>query len=85
MLHQYLNKYRIDKESNEKATHLSYGSFSGKFILDKQQAKKMIKSNNVTPEQEHQLRFIFDPIKVKINGYDHTDNIEASSYIVPSN
>jgi len=54
-------------------------------IIDVEKAKKMLKSNNVTPEQEHQLRFIFDPIKVKINEYDHTDNIEASSYIMPYN
>jgi hypothetical protein len=54
-------------------------------IIDVEKAKKMLRAKNVTPEQEHQLRFIFDPIKTKINGYDHTDNIEASSYIVPSN
>jgi len=54
-------------------------------IIDVEKAKKMLRAKNVTPQQEHQLRFIFDPIKTKINGYDHTDNIEASSYIMPAN
>ena len=52
-------------------------------IIDVQKAKKMLRSNKVTPEEEHKLRLMFDPIKVKINAYQHTDNVEASSYIMP--
>lgn len=52
-------------------------------IIDVEKAKKMLKPQDVTPSQEHQLRYIFDPITTEINKYDHTDNIEGSSYIRP--
>jgi hypothetical protein len=52
-------------------------------IIDVEKAKKMLKPQDVTPEDEHDLRILFNPIKTKVNAYDHTDNIEASSYIIP--
>ena len=50
-------------------------------IIDVEKAKKMLRRQDVTAEDEHVLRDLFNPIKTKINGYKHTDNIEGSSYI----
>jgi P4 family phage/plasmid primase-like protien len=38
-VYEFLNKFRCNDDNKDKATHLSYGSFSGKFILDKDQRK----------------------------------------------
>ncbi len=40
-------------------------------IIDVEKAKKMLRPQNVTPQGEHQLRYLFNPIKVKINAYGH--------------
>jgi len=50
-------------------------------IIDVEKAKKMLRSKDVTPHQEHDLRRIFDPIKVQVNNYKQTDEVEGSSYI----
>ena len=41
-VYDFLNKYRCTDENKDKATHLSYGLFSGKFILDKDQRKEFM-------------------------------------------
>lgn len=50
-------------------------------IIDVEKAKKMLKSQDVTPYQEHLLRAALGSIKTKVNAYSHTDAIEGSSYI----
>ena len=50
-------------------------------IIDVEKAKKMLRPQDVTNDDEHDLRYLFDPIKTEINAYKHTDNVEGSSYI----
>jgi len=38
-VYDFLNKFRCTDDNKDKATHLSYGLFSGKFFLDKEQRK----------------------------------------------
>ena len=38
-VYDFLNNFRCNDDNKDKATHLSYGIFSGKFILDKDQRK----------------------------------------------
>ena len=38
-VYEYLQKFRCNDDNKDKATHLSYGLFQGKFILDKDQRK----------------------------------------------
>lgn len=42
-VYELLEQNRLDPDSNKKATHLSYGSFMGKFVLNDEQRKKLIK------------------------------------------
>ena len=41
-VYDYLSKFRCNDENKSKATHLSYGLFAGKFILDKDQRKEFM-------------------------------------------
>ncbi len=50
-------------------------------IIDVEKAKKMLKSQDVTPYEEHLLRAALGAINTKVNAYSHTDAIEGSSYI----
>ncbi len=50
-------------------------------IIDVEKAKKMLRSQDVTPYQEHLLRAALGSINTKVNAYNHTDAIEGSSYI----
>lgn len=50
-------------------------------IIDVEKAKKMLSPQDVTSDDEHDLRYLFDPIKTEVNAYKHTDNVEGSSYI----
>ena len=52
-------------------------------IRDVEKAKKMLKPQDVTPEDEHDLRLALNSIAVKINAHTHSDNVESSSYIIP--
>jgi hypothetical protein len=52
-------------------------------IIDVEKAKKMLKPQDITPQEAHDVRNAFNSIKTKINAYTHTDNIEGSSYIRP--
>ncbi|MBV8660589.1 MAG: hypothetical protein JO129_00370 [Candidatus Dependentiae bacterium] len=54
-------------------------------VRDVEKAKKMLKPQDVTPADEHDLRIALNRINTKINAYDHTDAIEASSYIKNNN
>ena len=38
-VHEFLSKHRCNDENKDQSTHLSYGLFRGKFILDKDQRK----------------------------------------------
>ena len=50
-------------------------------IIDIQKAKKMLRPQDVTAEDEHDLRRALQAIMDKINGYSHTDNIEQDQYL----
>ena len=54
-------------------------------IIDVEKANKILRRQDVTAEDEHVLRDLFNPIKTKINASKHTDNIEGSSYIQEQN
>jgi hypothetical protein len=41
-VYDILNNNRCNDDNKDKATHLSYGKFSGKFILEKEQRKKLM-------------------------------------------
>jgi len=41
-VYNYLDKYRYTEECKETPTHLSYGIFSGKFVLNKEQYKEFM-------------------------------------------
>ena len=41
-VHDFLSKYRCNDENKDQSTHLSYGLFRGKFILDKEQRKEFM-------------------------------------------
>ena len=41
-VYEYLNKFRCNDDNKDKSTHLSYGLFQGKFILDKDQRKEFM-------------------------------------------
>ena len=42
-IYDFLERHRYSDESKEKHTHLSYGMFAGKFVLDKNQRKEFMK------------------------------------------
>lgn len=52
-------------------------------IIDVDKAKMMLKPQDVTPQEEHNLRIAFGRLNTRINAYLHSDNIEGGSYIRP--
>lgn len=50
-------------------------------IIDVEKAKMMLKPQDVTPQEEHELRRVFDRLNTRIRAYTHSDNIEGDSYI----
>ena len=50
-------------------------------IIDIQKAKKMLRPQDVSADDEHDLRIALRAITTKINGYTHTDNVEQDEYL----
>jgi len=52
-------------------------------IIDVQKAKKMLRPQDVSADDEYDLRVALGAITTKINGYFHDDNIEPEDYLQP--
>jgi len=50
-------------------------------IIDVQKAKKMLRPQDVSADDEHDLRLALGAITTKINGYFHDDNVEPEDYL----
>ena len=52
-------------------------------IIDIQKAKKMLRPQDVSADDEHDLRLALGAIMTKIDAYTHTDNVEPEVYLQP--
>jgi hypothetical protein len=50
-------------------------------LIDVQKAKKMLRPQDVSADDEYDLRVALGAITTKINGYFHDDNVEPEDYL----
>ena len=50
-------------------------------LVDIAKAKKMLRPQDVSADNEHDLRLALQAITTKINAYTHSDNVEPESYL----